>query len=227
MKLEITRAATLALDTLVYVEQDSKDDSPHEVRYDVRYGGIGDAAARKRNGILLGQVARYRDHNREWFATPDQGEERHTCWRLRWYSGFTNRPQAALFLLGIRFEQDMPAVLHTRDQHRLLRDHAVPVVDESLPESRRCEVAFRRAVPAYVNEFEILHVQQWWPGEVGAYASATVVTRRGANGDYCVHTLYWADDTPDTPWHVGQGHYDLPTFERAHQQAALLVATRH
>lgn len=189
------------------------------VQYEVRYGQAGTSGAPARSGVPLGLIAKFTSHNNEWYATPDQGDRA----TLRWYSGFTRRAEAAVFLLGGRFERDIPATLHARNEQRLLRDWPMPVRDDTLPESRRCEVAFRQAIPRQVDEFQILHAVQWRPGAQGQYASATTVSRRGHDGDFCVHNLYWADDNPDRPWYVAEGHYDIPTFQDAHHKAAMII----
>lgn len=74
------------------------------VVYAVYYGGTQPLRP-GRNGVLLGDVARFVDDAWAWFATPDSGD----AVSLRWYGRFTSRAEAALFLLGMKFERDIPA----------------------------------------------------------------------------------------------------------------------
>lgn len=174
--------------------------------YHVYYGAQGD--------IVLGCVVALGD---EWFATSDGG----TWAALRWCGPFTQRAEAALCLLGGRLERTRPAVVNLFGDRRLLRERPtrMPADPELLPEARRSELAFRRAVPRQVGEFEILHVEHWWPGgDARSYAGAIVVTRRG-EADYTTHWLHWAHDNDNTPWTLNAGNYGFDTFEHARWDA--------
>lgn len=62
------------------------------------------------NGVQLGDVARYNDDPRTWWATPDYGDAA----ALRWYGPFTSRVDASRFLLGAKVERDRPALATIR-----------------------------------------------------------------------------------------------------------------
>lgn len=169
-----------------------------------------------RDNIALGYVAKP-DDTLEWFATSDAGDRA----TLRWCGPFAQRAEAALYLLGGRQERTMPAVLRRLGEKRLLRERTMQMpAHPKLPEARRSELAYRRAVPRQVGEFEILHVEHWWPGGAGSYAGAIVVTRRG-EADYTTHWLYWSHDNDNHPWTLDAGNYGFDTFEYARWDAKI------
>lgn len=172
-------------------------------------------------GRLIGDVTRYEGVDNEWYATPDQGDMS----TRRWYGVFPTRVAAARFLVGGYVEREQPAWLKTCEVRRLLRERVTRPVDESLPEERRSELAFRRAVPTRVpGGFEIVWVGQWEPGGPGYYATAIVVTRYGE--EFTTHRLIWSYDNrdPDYRWTLEAGNYGLSTLEQARWDAAVRLA---
>ena len=98
------------------------------VTYSVWYGG-SQPLHPGTTGVLLGDVGRWTEHPRQWWATPDCGDAD----GLRWYGRFPSRAQAALFLLGMKIERDLPAQVVVRGQARPLtavyRRHGRPSHD--------------------------------------------------------------------------------------------------
>jgi hypothetical protein len=87
------------------------------VKYSVMHNGTHALNGGKR-GVLVGDVARYYDNPREWWATPDSGD----AVALRWYGPFTSRVDASRFLLGAKVERDRPALA-------TFRGESIPVND--------------------------------------------------------------------------------------------------
>lgn len=174
----------------------------------------------RREDLHLGYVARYTEAPDAWFATADKGDTALFCW----YGPFRSRNDAAWFLRGSRAERDNPAIYRPvlspeTMGKRLLRDPIAPLPDNEpdLPESRRSEPAFRRAAPAVVSGFEILHIERWLPGATHTYASAVAVTYRREDA-FCVHSLIWADDN-EQRWQVSMSDHGMLSFERARWKA--------